>query len=158
MDSLYIFWIHIRHFNLNICMKNRILQFLMMFVPGRNLNPQERSTFLNNAAPQELLHHYVEAIVNGETVLKKDFFTKDFRYRFANETDRGDMHLFLKYLTLSGKIVHKSKTSIDIMEESEEICFAKVRLNFPTFVREDYITLQRSQNGWKLHKLIITTS
>lgn len=139
-------------------MKNRILQFLKMIAPGRNLNSQVKSTFLKDAPPQELLNHYIEAVANGETLLKNDHFTKNFRYRFSNETDRGDKYLFLEYLTLGGNIVQKSKTSIDIMEESDEICFAKIRLKFPTFVREDFITLHRSQDGWKLHKLIITTA
>lgn len=138
-------------------MKSSILQLLIMFLDGRNLNDQKENIFLQKFLPQELLYHYIEAVSKGETALQNELFAKGFRFRFSNENTRGDKDILLKYLTLNANKVQESDTSIDILEQSDKICLAKVRFNFSTFVREDYITLQYSKESWKIHKLIITT-
>lgn len=99
---------------------------------------------------------YVETIVYGYDAYHKYLFADDFEYRNSTSNDKFNKKQYLQFLKDTKGFKFDCETSYQIMDETGKSCVAKATLKFPNFTRVDYITLNKSEEGWKVSKVVTT--
>lgn len=99
---------------------------------------------------------YVETVVYGYDAYHKYLFADDFEYRNSVSNDKFSKKQYLKFLKATKGFKFDCESNYQIMDETGKSCIAKATLTFPTFTRVDYITLNKSDEGWKVSKVVST--
>lgn len=120
------------------------------FANGRISNPLKNHSSLNIVAT------YLEATTLGSIEMNKFLFSDDFEYRNTANNDKFNKKAYTNYLKANKGIKYDCKTTYDILDESGHACMAKATMTFSNFTRVDYITLNRSEDGWKVSKVVTT--
>lgn len=103
-----------------------------------------------------LVNVYLEAITLGTTDLNKYLFAEDFEYRNTANNDVYRKAAYSKYLRDNKGVKFDCETTYEILDESGRACLAKATMKFSNFTRVDYITLNQSEDGWKVSKVVTT--
>lgn len=104
---------------------------------------------------KKILSIYVEATNLGNSIYNEHLFANDFEYRDANNA-KIDKKTYLKFLKQNENYTFNCTTDYEILDEFGKSCIAKVTMQFENFTRIDYITLLKTEDGWKISKLITT--
>lgn len=139
-------------------MKKIVLSLLSAFMMVISL-----SSFTNaNANPlrekdsKSIMIAYVETIVSGYDKYHKYLFTEDFEHYNASSNMKFKKKPYLKFLNDTKGLKFNCQTSYQIMDETGKSCVAKATLTFKNFTRVDYITLNKTDDGWKVSKVVTT--
>ncbi len=103
-----------------------------------------------------IISTYLEATTLGSTDLNKFLFADDFEYRNTANNDKFNKKEYSNHLKANKGIKYECKTTYDILDETGHACVAKATMQFNNFTRVDYITLNRTDDGWKVSKVVTT--
>ncbi len=115
---------------------------------AENFNP------LKHVATAKILTTYLEATTLGSTDLNKFLFADDFEYRNSANGDSFNKKEYTAFLKAHKGIQFDCETTYEILDESGQACVAKATMKFENFTRVDYITLNQSEEGWKVSKVV----
>ncbi|MBD1428189.1 MULTISPECIES: nuclear transport factor 2 family protein [Sphingobacterium] len=115
-----------------------------------NINP------LKEKDSKAIMVTYVEAIVLGSDVYNKYLFTEDFEYQNTANNDKFSRKQYLKFLKDTRGLKFDCQTDYQILDEVGKSCVAKATMKFENFTRVDYITMQKTKDGWKVNKVVTT--
>ncbi|TDS17314.1 nuclear transport factor 2 family protein [Sphingobacterium paludis] len=99
---------------------------------------------------------YLESAAMGNPSLNKYIFADDFEYRNTANNNSFGKKEYMKFLKQGAGAKFDCTTGYEILDQSGQTCVAKATLTFPDFVRVDYITLSRGEEGWKVSKIVTT--
>lgn len=99
---------------------------------------------------------YLAAIANGQGEFNKHILADDFEYRNSVNNTSFNKKEYAKFLKANDNISYNCKTHYTVLDETSNTCIAKTTMKFEKFTRVDYITLQRSKDGWKVSKVVTT--
>ncbi|KGE15941.1 nuclear transport factor 2 family protein [Sphingobacterium deserti] len=99
---------------------------------------------------------YLESAAMGNPHLNKYIFADDFEYRNSANNDSFSKKEYMRFLKQSAGAKFDCQTVYEILDQSGQACVAKATMTFPDFVRVDYVTLNHSQDGWKVSKIVTT--
>lgn len=128
----------------------------LAFMTCTYLNANETKQQVKDKPASGIVECYINAITRGETKHLKYIFNEDFKFRFRVETNRGDKGTFVRFLKTLKGCVYDCNSSFEIIEETDNLCIAKVIIEFSTGTRIDYITLHRSDEGWQIYNSVST--
>ena len=115
-----------------------------------DLNP------LKNMDTKAVLMTYLEATSLGSTEYNKFLLTDDFEYiNTANEGSYNKKE-YLDFLKATKGLKFDAQTEYQILDESGKTCIAKATSRFENFERVDHITLNKTEDGWKVSKVVTT--
>ena len=125
---------------------------LLMFVSFSSFaaNP------LKNSETRTILSTYLEAITLGSDMYNKYILDDNFEYRNTANNDSYNKKAFLKFLKENKGYKFDAITSYEILDQTGKSCVAKAIIKFENFVRVDHITLNNSEDGWKVSKIVTT--
>lgn len=110
---------------------------------------------LKDAESAKIVITYLEAITDGNTDLNNFLFAEDFEYKNGNG-HRFNKKKYIAFLQANKDLKYDCTTSYEILDQSGKACVAKATMKFDNFTRVDYITLNHSADGWKVHKVVTT--
>ena len=116
----------------------------------------EKSNPLKDMESDRIVSTYLDAITEGSTDLNKFLYANDFEYRNSNNQNRANKKQYLHFLKKNEGKQYNCKTSYQILSQDGKICVAKAIMAFDNFTRVDYITLNQSEDGWKVSKVETT--
>lgn len=99
---------------------------------------------------------YVEALTTGNIEYNKHLFTSDFEYRNTANNEVVSRSKYINFLKENKGLKYNCITSYDILDQTGNTSVAKATMKFDHFTRVDYITMQQSQDGWKVSKVVTT--
>lgn len=99
---------------------------------------------------------YVEAIVLGSDMYNKYLFSDDFKYTNTANNHKFTKKQYLKFLKETRGLKFDCKTEYQILDEMGKSCVAKAIMEFENFTRVDYISMQKTNEGWKVTKVTTT--
>ena len=97
---------------------------------------------------------YVNAITLGMDEYNKYLFADDFEYKNSVNNDSFNKKEYLKFLNSSKGLKFNCRSEYKILDQTGNSCIAKAMLKFDNFTRIDIITLQLTNDGWKISKVI----
>lgn len=98
---------------------------------------------------------YSEATTAGKLDWNTLTFTEDFTYENVATGVKAGQKAYRKFLSENEGLQYDCQTSYAILDETNDVCIAKVTLAFANFTRVDYVTLNKSQ-GWSVSKVVTT--
>lgn len=116
----------------------------------------EKPNPLKSAASDKVVTTYLEATTLGSIDMNKFLFADDFEYRNVNNDECVNKKQYTKFLHANKGIQFNCETSYDILSQDGKVCMAKATMKFDNFTRVDYITLNKSEDGWKVSKVETT--
>ena len=111
---------------------------------------------LKNMDSKAIVMTYVEATLLGSDLYNKYLLTDDFEYINTANNDSFNKKAYLKFLKVNKGLKFEAKTSYEILDETGKTCIAKAKSVFDNFTRVDYITLNKTDDGWKVSKVVTT--
>lgn len=99
---------------------------------------------------------YIEATTLGSDMYNKYLLTEDFEYINTANQDSYNKKAYLKFLKANKGLKFDAKTNYQILDESGKTCIAKATSTFENFIRVDHITLNKTEEGWKVSKVVTT--
>lgn len=99
---------------------------------------------------------YLESAALGNPTLNKFIFADNFEYQNTANNDSFNKKQYLKFLKESEGAKFNCETTYEILDQSGKTCIAKASMKFKQFTRVDYITLNQSEDGWKVSKVVTT--
>lgn len=99
---------------------------------------------------------YVEATTLGNDQLQKELFAKNFSFENLSNGDKYNAATYRSFLKANKGLKYDCTTSYELLTETADECTAKATMKFANFTRVDLITLSKSQEGWKLSKVLTT--
>ncbi len=109
---------------------------------------------LKNVASTTVINTYLEATTLGSVALNNFLFADDFEYRNTANGDTFEKKEYSNFLKMHQGIKFDCKTSYEILDQSGQACIAKAIMVFEHFTRVDYITLNQTEGGWKVSKVV----
>jgi hypothetical protein len=111
---------------------------------------------LKNMDSKAFLITYVEATTLGSDIYNKYLLTEDFEYSNTSNNDSFNKKAYLKFLKDNKGLKFNAETSYEILDETGKTCIAKAISTFENFTRVDHITLNKTNDGWKVSKVVTT--
>ena len=111
---------------------------------------------LKNMDSEEILTTYIEATTLGSDMYNKYLLTADFEYINTANQDSYNRKAYLKFLKSTKGLKFDAKTTYQILDETGKTCIAKATSTFKNFTRVDLITLLKTEDGWKVSKVVTT--
>ena len=105
---------------------------------------------------KEIMVRYLQAIVLGSDAYNAYLFSKDFQYSNTANNDVYSKKEYLKFLKATKGLKFNCKVDYKILDETGNSCVAKAIMEFENFTRLDYITICKTEDGWKVSKVITT--
>ncbi|MFD2970020.1 nuclear transport factor 2 family protein [Sphingobacterium bambusae] len=139
-------------------MKKTVISIISAFIMIASFSAfaTETSNPLKKFDSTSIISVYLESAALGNPTLNKYIFTEDFEYRNSANNDSFNKKQYMKFLKQSAGAKFDCKTSYEILDQTGSTCVAKTTMTFDHFVRVDYITLNQTQDGWKLSKVVTT--
>lgn len=109
---------------------------------------------LKDVASTKVINTYLEATTLGSVALNKFLFADDFEYRNTANGDKFSKKEYSNFLKKHKGVQFDCKTSYEILDQSGQACVAKATMVFENFTRVDYITLNQTEEGWKVSKVV----
>ena len=128
-----------------------LLLFTLNAYAANNNNNNSPARFMETT---HLVNSYLAATVYGVTTYGKSLFTADFLFTNTATGKKYQRTAYSSFLVANKGLIYNCSTSYDILDESEFVCMAKATMKFKDFTREDYITLTKSNEGWKVSQVI----
>ncbi|WDF67690.1 nuclear transport factor 2 family protein [Sphingobacterium oryzagri] len=116
----------------------------------------EKSNPLKKFDSTSIVTIYLESVSLGNPSLNKFIFADNFEYQNTANNDSFNKKQYLKFLKQSEGAKFNCDTTYEILDQSGKTCIAKVSMIFDQFTRVDYITLNQSEDGWKVSKVVTT--
>lgn len=116
----------------------------------------EKINPLRNLNSANIISTYLDAATEGSNMFNKFLFSEDFEYRNTANDKCYNKKTYTRFLKANEGLKFNCETTYEILDESGRACVAKAIIKFPTFIRIDYITLNHSQDGWKVSKVVTT--
>lgn len=116
----------------------------------------EASNPLKNYDSKKIISAYVDAAALGSADFNKFLFSHDFEYHNAVNNVSYGKRQYMAFLKANKGLRYDCVTEQEIMDECGKACVAKVTMTFKNFTRVDYVTLNRSEDGWKVSKVVTT--
>lgn len=117
---------------------------------AKKVNPLKDLNSMN------IIATYLEAATTGSIEYNKFLFSEDFEYRNTVNNTCYNKKTYTNYLKANEGLKFNCETTYEILDESGKACVAKAIMKFDNFTRIDYITLNHSQDGWKVSKVVTT--
>ncbi|WP_149913317.1 hypothetical protein [Sphingobacterium cavernae] len=111
---------------------------------------------LKNMDTKAIVLTYIEATTLGSDIYNKYLLTEDFEYINTANEDSFNKKAYLKFLKTNKGLKFDAKTDYQILDETGKTCFAKATSIFKNFTRVDHITLNKTDEGWKVSKVVTT--
>ncbi|PRD48630.1 hypothetical protein [Sphingobacterium haloxyli] len=99
---------------------------------------------------------YLEAATAGSIEFNKFLFSDDFEYRNTANNVCYNKKTYTSFLKKNKGLRFNCETTYEMLDECGKACVAKAIMKFDNFTRIDYITLNHSQDGWKVSKVVTT--
>lgn len=128
--------------------------FIMMI--SFNSFAAEKINPLRNLNSTNIISTYLDAATAGSTTFNNFLFAEDFEYRNTANDKCHNKKTYTLFLKANEGLRFNCETTYEILDECSKACVAKAIIKFPTFTRIDYITLNHSQDGWKVSKVVTT--
>lgn len=103
-----------------------------------------------------ILMNYVEATTVGSDMYNKYLLADDFEYINTANKNSYSKNAYLKFLKANKGLKFNAETSYEILDETGKTCIAKTTSTFENFTRVDHITLNKTEDGWKVSKVVTT--
>lgn len=114
----------------------------------------EKANPLKNVTSAKIMNSYLEATTLGGTDLNKFLFAADFDYTNSANGDHFNRKEYTDFLKAHKGVKFDCETTYEILDESGQACVAKATMKYKNFTRVDYITLNQSEDGWKISKVV----
>jgi len=111
---------------------------------------------LKNMDTKAIVITYIEATTLGSDIYNKYLLTDDFEYINTANQDSFNKKAYLKFLKANKGSKSNAKTDYQILDETGKTCIAKSVSKFENFTRVDHITLNKTNEGWKVSKVVTT--
>lgn len=111
---------------------------------------------LKNLDSKALVMTYLQTTSLGSTAYHKYLFTDDFEYVNTANEDSYSKKEYLKFLKENKGLKFDAQTQYEILDETGKACIAKAVSYYESFQRIDYITLNKTDDGWKVSKVVTT--
>ena len=115
-----------------------------------------KSTPVKFVDSKHLVDVYLAAITSGTWAYADALYDKNFQYTNSTNAAQYSKSSYIKFLKENKGIKYDCTTSYEILDESGQACIAKATMKFKNFTRVDYITLNKSEEGWKVSKVLST--
>lgn len=99
---------------------------------------------------------YVEALTTGNITLNKFLFADNFAYENSANNQVSSKNAYLNFLKDTQGLQYNCKTTYEILDQTGPTAIAKAIMQFENFTRVDYITIQQTEDGWKVNKVVTT--
>ena len=99
---------------------------------------------------------FIETITSGSDLYNKYLFTADFEYKNSANNHQFTKSQYLGFLKQTKGFKYNCETEYQILDEVGKSCVAKAIMRFENFTRVDYITLNKTDEGWKVSKVVTT--
>ncbi|MBD1432671.1 hypothetical protein H8B06_07540 [Sphingobacterium sp. DN00404] len=103
-----------------------------------------------------IIRTYLEAATAGSIAFNKFLFSEDFEYQNTANNLRYNKKTYTNFLKTNKGLKFNCETTYEMLDECGKACVAKAIMKFDNFTRVDYITLNHSQDGWKVSKVVTT--
>lgn len=103
-----------------------------------------------------IIRTYLEAATAGSITFNKFLFAEDFEYQNTANNVCYNKKTYTNFLKANKGLRFNCETTYEMLDECGKACVAKAVMKFDTFTRVDYITLNHSQDGWKVSKVVTT--
>lgn len=133
---------------------NIVTAFLMIVSLNSFSNPV--LNLLKEKSSKVIITSYIEAITLGSDIYNKYLFCDNFQYSNTANNDSFNKKQYLKFLKDTKGSKFNCHTHYQILDETGKSCVAKATMKFDHFTRVDYITLNKTPEGWKVSKVITT--
>jgi|SRR5690606_21846138 len=139
-------------------MKTTITTIAAAFIMMTSFNSfaAEKANPLKDYNSTSIVTTYLDAATAGSIDFNKFLFAADFEYHNTANNVCYDKKAYIGFLKKSKGLKFNCETTYEILDESGKACVAKATMKFPTFTRVDYMTLQHSNDGWKISKVVTT--
>lgn len=111
---------------------------------------------LKNMDTKSILMTYVEATTLGSDIYNKYLLANDFEYSNTANNDSFNKKAYLNFLKATKGLKFNAETTYEILDETGKTCIAKATSAFENFTRVDHITLNKTNEGWKVSKVVTT--
>ena len=110
---------------------------------------------LNKAVVENVVDAYINSTVKGETSYLNQLFDNNFVQRFQTEHNQNSISkdAYIKHLKGQKGISFDCDTEYELIEKSANFSIAKVTLEFDSFTRTDYVTMQQGKAGWVIKEV-----
>lgn len=140
-------------------MKKTILMFLAILsiaVTVANAEGVEPSRKVNASRAANVIDAFIEAQVKGDASLFKQILADDIVMK-VNRPTSINCHTkedLLSYYKQNPNTLMHCKSNYEILSSSEASIMARVDFKFPTFVQQNFVSLERDSAGsWKITQL-----
>src|SRR5690606_5854221 len=116
----------------------------------------EKANPLKDVESAKVLTTYLEATTLGAVELNKFLFTDDFEHHNSANNATFNKKQYTDFLKANKGVKFECETTYAILDQTGQTCMAKATVKFKNFTRVDYITLQQSEDGWKVSKVVTT--
>ena len=134
-------------------MKTLILTLVLVFAMISFSFANEKSNPIKDFDTRKIVSIYVEAINLGNTIYNKHLFADNFEFTDGNN-ETFNKKDYLTFLKQSEGLVFDCTMKYEILDETTTACLAKATTTFPHFTRVDYINLIKTDDGWKISKIV----
>lgn len=140
-------------------MKKRILMFLAILsiaVTTANAEGVEPSRKVNVSRAANVIDAFIEAQVKGDAslfqqILADDMVMKVNRPTSINSHTKEDL---LTYYKKNPSTLMNCRSNYEILSRSEASIMARIDFKFPTFVQQNFVSLEKDSTGsWKITQL-----
>ncbi|MFZ4262224.1 nuclear transport factor 2 family protein [Sphingobacterium sp. HJSM2_6] len=107
---------------------------------------------------ENIIDHYLEATLHGNVELVDYLFTTDFYQSTPNNRSKESINKksLIKYLKSLKGIKINCKSSYQFVEKNEDCSIVRIKTEFDTFERNDYVTICNGDDGWKISSVVVT--
>ena len=102
----------------------------------------------------EIINTYIEVATLGSVEMNKFLFADDFQYQNVANSGTFNKKEYTKFLEKNKGLQYDCKASYEILDENAQACLAKTTMKFKNFTRIDYLTLNQTEEGWKVSKIV----
>lgn len=116
----------------------------------------EKTNPLKDLNSVNMIRIYLEAATAGSIEYNNFLFSDDFQYFNTANNVSHSKRRYLSFLKANRGLKFNCETTYQLLDECGKACVAKVMMKFDKFTRIDYITLNQSEDGWKVSKVVTT--
>lgn len=140
-------------------MRTRILMYMAILsiafttASATEVKPSKK---VNSTKPSHVINAFIEAQIKGDAslfkqVLADDIILKVNRPNSVNSLSKEDL---LKYYKENGDTMLGCGSNYEVLSSSDASIMARVDFEFPTFVQQNFISLEKDASGaWKITQL-----
>ncbi len=130
-----------------------LLSFITQFVKA-----EEKSEPVKFLKVENIIDHYLDATLHGNVDLVNHLFTSDFYQSTPNNRSKESINRksLIKYLKSLEGIQVDCKSSYQFVEKNENCSIVRIKTQFKTFERNDYVTICNGDDGWKISSVVVT--